>query len=87
MANVRVRKRELYSARLEVRANEPVSVLRIEFFSARLALKINELANDRKSEFFSDKLEDITSEAVGTAEQEVAAPACMVQETGVVLEA
>lgn len=87
MADVRLRKRELCSARLEVRANEPASARRIELFSARLAPGINELVSDRNSEFFSDKLEVIASEAVGTKVQVVAAPACRVQETGVVLEA
>lgn len=87
MADVRLRKRELCCARLEVRVNELVSVLRIEFFSARLAPMINELARDRNSEFLSDKLEVMTSEVVGTEVHVVAAPACKVQETDVVLEA
>ena len=64
-----------------------MSVLKIEFFSAGLAPRINELVNDRNSEFLSDKLEVIVSELVGTKEQEVAVPACVVQETEVVLDA
>ncbi|HVH14694.1 MAG TPA: hypothetical protein VNA15_03125 [Candidatus Angelobacter sp.] len=75
------------SARPEARVNEPASVLKIEFFSARFAPRVNELVSDRNMEFFSDKPEAIAGEAVGAKVQEVVAPACKVQETGVVLEA
>lgn len=75
MVDVRLLKRELCSARLEVRAKESESVLKIESFSARLPLRLNVLVSDRNREFFSDKFEVIASEPVGTRVQEVAVPA------------
>jgi hypothetical protein len=84
---VKFLKSELCSVRPEVEVNKAVRALNIEFFSARLVPRVKELVRVLKMEFFSARLELLVTEAVGCNVQALAAPACNVQDTGVVVDA
>jgi len=75
------------SAKLEAKVSELVSVLKMEFFGAELALRTSEPVRVLRREFFAASPEAVVMEEVGFSAHVVAAPACRVQETGVVFAA
>ena len=70
----------------ETRLRELVNVLNMEVFSAWPELSVNKPVNTLKMEFFCAGVDVIVIELVGFRVQAVAAPACSVQETDVVLD-
>ena len=70
----------------ETRLSELVNVLSIELFSARLELNANEPVNALTKELFSARIDAKVIELVGFRVHAVAAPACSVQETDVLLD-
>ena len=61
--------------------------VKMEFFGAELALRTSEPVRVLRREFFAASPEAVVMEEVGFSAHVVAAPACRVQETGVVFAA